>query len=79
MLSGRFLFQASPSHLSICVSDYLSPDAAATFFQVESAHCYFLPGFANISRSLLQPLLQACSAWKWEFLAFRKQTMKAVG
>lgn len=47
-----------PSRLSICVSDYLSPDAMATFFQVESAQCYFLPGFADISRSLLQSQMQ---------------------
>lgn len=53
-----------PSHLRICVSDYLSPDAVATFFQVESAQCYFLPGLADISRSLLQPQMQS---WKCGF------------
>lgn len=52
------------SHLSICVSDYLSPDAMATFFQVESAQCYFLPGFADISRSLPQSQMQP---WKCGF------------
>lgn len=53
-----------PHHLSICVFDYLSPDAMATFFQVESAQCYFLPGMADISRSLLQPQMQP---WKCDF------------
>lgn len=54
----------TPSHLSICVSDYLSPDAMVTFFQVESAQCYFLPVFADISRSLLQPQMRL---WKRGF------------
>lgn len=67
MPTGCTLFQAPPHHLSICVFDYLSPDAMATFFQVESAQCYFLPGMADISRSLLQPQMQP---WKCDFPGF---------